>query len=79
MRSMLWLRLILIGLGGALGGALVLHGNVVIGALLCVMAVVRLVMVVGMRRRRMMRRRVMIARDVAGRGALLQARADRWR
>ena len=78
MRSMLWLRLILIGLGGALGVALIAHGNVVIGVLLCAMAVVRLVMVFG-RRRRLQRRRVMIARGVAGRGALLQARADRWR
>ena len=52
MRSMLWLRLLLIGLGGALGVALIVHGNVVIGALLCAMAALRLTMVIGMRRRR---------------------------
>ena len=78
MRTMLWLRLLLIGLGGALGVALIAHGNVVIGALLCALAVVRLVDVFH-RRRLIRRRRVMIARGVAGRGALLQARADRWR
>jgi len=78
MRTMFWLRLLLISLGGALGVALIVHGNVVIGGLLCALAVVRLVTVFH-RRRLMRRRRVLIARGVAGRGALLQARADRWR
>jgi hypothetical protein len=67
MRTMLWLRLLLIALGGALGVALIAHGNVVIGALLCALAVVRLVTVLH-RRRLMRRRRVLIARRVARRG-----------
>lgn len=61
MRSMLLLRLLLIGLGGALGVALIVHGNVVVGALLLTMAVLRLAMVIGMRRRR----RLMIASRTA--------------
>jgi hypothetical protein len=70
MRSMLLLRLLLIGLGGALGGALIVHGNIVAGALLCTMAVLRLAMVIGMRRRR----RVMTASRTARRPMVVEVR-----
>lgn len=52
MRTAFVLRLTLIGLGAALGVALVIHGNYVIGGLLCLMAVMRIAMVISMRHRR---------------------------
>ena len=58
MRSMWWLRLVIIGLGAALGVVLLVNGNTLIGALVLALAVTRLVMVLGMRRRR----RAMMAR-----------------
>jgi len=58
MRSMWWLRLLIIGLGATLGAVLLVDGNVLIGALVLALAVTRLVMVLGMRRRR----RAMMAR-----------------
>jgi hypothetical protein len=67
---MLLLRLLLIGLGGALGGVLIVHGNLVVGALLCTMAVLRLAMVIGMRRRR----RLMIASRTDRRPMVIEAR-----
>jgi len=73
MRSMLLLRLLLIGLRGALGVTLIVHGNVVVGALLCTMAVLRLTMVISMRRRR----RVMIAGRTARRSMAVGARPGR--
>jgi len=58
MRSMWWLRFVLIGLGATLGVVLLVSGKTVIGALVLALAVTRLVMVLGMRRRR----RAMMAR-----------------
>jgi hypothetical protein len=58
MRSMWWLRFLIIGLGATLGVVLLVSGNALIGALVLALAVTRLVMVLGMRRRR----RAMMAR-----------------
>jgi len=58
MRSMGWLRFVIIGLGATLGVVLLVNGNTLIGALVLALAVTRLVLVLGMRRRR----RAMIAR-----------------
>jgi hypothetical protein len=58
MRSMWWLRFLIVGLGAALGVALLVNGNPLIGAIVHALAVTRLVMVLGMRRRR----RAMMAR-----------------
>jgi hypothetical protein len=55
---MWWLRFVIIGLGATLGVVLLLDGNPLIGALVLALAVTRLVMVLGMRRRR----RAMMAR-----------------
>ena len=55
---MWWLRFVLIGLGATLGVVLLVNGNTLIGALVLALAVTRLVMVLGMRRRR----RAMMAR-----------------
>ncbi len=52
MRTALVLRFVLIALGAALGVALIVNGNVVIGGILCAMAVMRLAMIVSMRGRR---------------------------
>ena len=52
MRSMWWLRFLIIGLGATLGVVLLVSGNTLIGALVLALAVTRLVMVVSMRRRR---------------------------
>jgi hypothetical protein len=52
MRSMWWLRFLIIGLGATLGVVLLVSGNTLIGALILALAVARLVMVVSMRRRR---------------------------
>lgn len=46
---MIGLRVILIGLGVALGVALLVHGNVIFGGLILAMAAMRAVMVVRMR------------------------------
>jgi Flp pilus assembly protein TadB len=58
MRSMLWLRFLVIGLAATLGIVLLVNGNTLVGALVLALAVARLVMVLGMRRRR----RAMMAR-----------------
>jgi hypothetical protein len=58
MRSMLWLRFLVIGLAATLGIVLLVNGNTLVGALVLALAVTRLVMVLGMRRRR----RAMMAR-----------------
>jgi hypothetical protein len=58
MRSMLWLRFLVIGLAATLGIVLLVNGNMLVGALVLALAVTRLVMVLGMRRRR----RAMMAR-----------------
>ena len=52
MRSMLWLRFLVIGLAATLGIVLLVNGNTLVGALVLTLAVTRLVMVLGMRRRR---------------------------
>jgi Flp pilus assembly protein TadB len=52
MRSMWWLRFVIIGLGATLGVVLLLSGNPLVGALILALAATRLVMVLGMRRRR---------------------------
>ena len=52
MRSMWWLRFVIIGLGTALGAVLLVNGNTLVGALILALAVTRLVIVLGMRRRR---------------------------
>jgi hypothetical protein len=70
MRTALVLRFVLIGLGAALGVALIVHGNVVIGGLICAMAIVRLVMVLSMRGRR----HQLMARRQARRQAMQQYR-----
>jgi hypothetical protein len=58
MRSMLWLRFLVIGLAATLGIVLLVNGNMLVGVLVLALAVTRLVMVLGMRRRR----RAMMAR-----------------
>ena len=58
MRSMLWLRFLVIGLAATLGIVLLVNGNPLVGALVLALAVTRLVMVLGLRRRR----RAMMAR-----------------
>jgi hypothetical protein len=58
MRSMLWLRFLVIGLAATLGIVLLVNGNTLVGALVLTLAVTRLVIVLGMRRRR----RAMMAR-----------------
>ena len=58
MRSMWWLRFLIIGLGATLGVVLLVSGNPLIGVLVLALAVARLVMVVSVRRRR----RAMMAR-----------------
>ena len=55
---MLWLRFLVIGLAATLGIVLLVNGNTLVGALVLALAVTRLVMVLGMRRRR----RAMMAR-----------------
>jgi hypothetical protein len=75
MRSMLWLRLVLIGLGGALGAALLVHGNLLIGGLLCAMAVLRLTMVISLHRRR----RALRFHRVDRQRMMVEARANRRR
>ena len=52
MRSMLWLRFLVIGLAATLGIVLLVNGNMLVGVLVLALAVTRLVMVLGMRRRR---------------------------
>ena len=58
MRSMLWVRFLVIGLAATLGIVLLVNGNMLVGVLVLALAVTRLVMVLGMRRRR----RAMMAR-----------------
>ena len=55
---MWWLRFVIIGLAATLGVVLLVNGNTLIGGLILALAVARLVMVLGMRRRR----RAMMAR-----------------